>query len=474
MSVDASIYRGLDIPDPMAGANAIGLYQQGKQNQIDQKNKLAALAQQQEMQGYALNDARRKEAAIPQQQADASRNREADYMRGVSSEIAQNPQAATDILNKHKSLAPQTGIDPTHFDWLAKDLLGSEGATSSQMASPDEVAKKAFMHSLTQEQVNKLQFDQMTLKPTFNADAGGYVYPPNSQNPNGRVVTPQGFTPKVIETPEQKRAADLEKSKELIRLTASLRPAQAPDATMALSSDAVEVAAQRYLTDGTLPPMGMGKNGAVGRAAILNHAADIAKGAGDSPESQRVTQLANKSSASALNQLQKQQTMVSAFEKNATKNADMALALSDQVDRTGVPVFNSWIQAGQKNVTGNPQVSQFHAATETFVNEYAKIMSGSMGNTAVSDSARAHAHSLLSTAQSKEQYKAVVSTLKQEMGNRMSGFEDEKKSLLQSMTRQSKPSQVNGHPQDNEAVNWAKLNPNDPRASAILKANGVQ
>jgi hypothetical protein len=61
MAIDAGIYRGLDIPDPMAGANAIGLYQQGKQDQVDRKNKLAALAQQQEMQGYALNDARAKD-----------------------------------------------------------------------------------------------------------------------------------------------------------------------------------------------------------------------------------------------------------------------------------------------------------------------------------------------------------------------------------------------------------------------------
>jgi hypothetical protein len=61
MSIDAGIYNQLNIPDPMAGANAIGLYQQGKQDQVDRKNKLAALAQQQEMQGYALNDARAKD-----------------------------------------------------------------------------------------------------------------------------------------------------------------------------------------------------------------------------------------------------------------------------------------------------------------------------------------------------------------------------------------------------------------------------
>lgn len=33
---------------------------------------------------------------------------------------------------------------------------------------------------------------------------------------------------------------------------------------------------------------------------------------------------------------------------------------------------------------------------------------------------------------------------------------------------------TNAHPQDSEAVKWAKANPDDPRSAAILKANGVQ
>lgn len=33
---------------------------------------------------------------------------------------------------------------------------------------------------------------------------------------------------------------------------------------------------------------------------------------------------------------------------------------------------------------------------------------------------------------------------------------------------------VQSHPEDNDAVQWAKDNPNDPRSAAILKANGVQ
>ena len=36
------------------------------------------------------------------------------------------------------------------------------------------------------------------------------------------------------------------------------------------------------------------------------------------------------------------------------------------------------------------------------------------------------------------------------------------------------PPVIKAHPADNEAVQWAKANPTDPRAAAILKANGAQ
>ena len=203
-----------------------------------------------------------------------------------------------------------------------------------------------------------------------------------------------------------------------------LQEAKQEDAPI-LTPEALDSAARTYSMTGTIPPLGQGKAASALRSAIINKAGELDKLAGKSGQDAAVDRITGKNNQAAYSTLQKQRTMISAFEKNAKSNASMALNLSDKVDRTGIPIFNQWIQAGQKNVTGNPAVSQFHAANETFANEYAKIMSGSMGNTAVSDSARAHAHSLLSTAQTKDQYKAVMSTLNQEMDNRMKGLDDE-------------------------------------------------
>jgi hypothetical protein len=65
----------------------------------------------------------------------------------------------------------------------------------------------------------------------------------------------------------------------------------------AFTSEAIANAAARYNVDGSLPPMGMGKAGSAGRAAILNEAAR--QKAGVSGEQQRFDQLNNKNEVAA-------------------------------------------------------------------------------------------------------------------------------------------------------------------------------
>jgi hypothetical protein len=189
-----------------------------------------------------------------------------------------------------------------------------------------------------------------------------------------------------------------------------------------LSDDAINNAAARYNLDGTLPPMGMGKAGMNLRTEILNRAAKMASG--KDPTEQRVQQIANKADASALLQLRKQQTAGENFEKTALKNADLALAASEKMDRTGVPVFNKWLQAGRRG-TGSVEAANFDAANNSFVEEYAKVMTGSTGGAAATDSARQRAHELLDTSMTPEQYRSNVDILKKEMANRVQSFREQ-------------------------------------------------
>lgn len=73
----------------------------------------------------------------------------------------------------------------------------------------------------------------------------------------------------------------------------------AADADVGFTPEAIGNAADRYNVDGTLPPMGMGKAGSAGRAAILNEAARRKATEGVSGTDQRIAQLGAKGEAQA-------------------------------------------------------------------------------------------------------------------------------------------------------------------------------
>jgi hypothetical protein len=209
----------------------------------------------------------------------------------------------------------------------------------------------------------------------------------------------------------------------------------AANGTGLLDEATIANAAARYNTDGTLPPnLGRGQQGPREIASILKEAAAQAAARGDTPEAQRVAQLSNKANAAALNKLQTQQTMVGAFEKNFTKNADMAEQLSGAVDRTGIPLVNKWVNAGKRAVTGDPDLSAFDASVKATVNEYAKIVSGATGGAGAAQGEISKIEGLLNAAQTPDQVKAVLGLMRKETQNRMAAFDDEKAQLTSSMT----------------------------------------
>lgn len=207
-----------------------------------------------------------------------------------------------------------------------------------------------------------------------------------------------------------------------------------PDNGAQPTADTLEMDAWRYLTDGTLPTnMGRGAQGSGQATAIRNRASALAKDMGMTPDEIRMAQLTNKGQVAAIGQLAKAKAQILQFEKTASMNADLALQASEKVDRTGVPLFNRWLQAGRTAIAGDTEAAAFNAANETFVSEYAKVMSGGYGASATTEGAQSRAHTLLNTANTKEQYQRVVQQLKAEMGNRvkaLNGQMDEEKQNL--------------------------------------------
>jgi hypothetical protein len=195
------------------------------------------------------------------------------------------------------------------------------------------------------------------------------------------------------------------------------------NASANLTPEAIDLNAAQYIKTGQLPALGMG--GAADKGKILNRAAEMAKAQGLDADAMNYKKSAFKADTGALNQITKQKDMILAFESTADKNLDIAQKLSDKVDRTGIPVVNRYLLAGKKSLTGDVDVAKFDAAIRTAINEYARVTSSVTGGGVTSDSARREVEDLLSKAQTKDQIIGVIQTLKQEMGNRKAGYDEQ-------------------------------------------------
>ncbi len=192
-----------------------------------------------------------------------------------------------------------------------------------------------------------------------------------------------------------------------------------------ISPAAIEMEARKILSGGQLPAVGYGKEAAKVRADILNRAAEL------NPDVDlSAAQAQNHALSLALAAQEKQAGQIGSFENTANRNMDVALELSNKVNRTGVPVLNRWIQSGRTNITGDPDAAAFHAAINTVANEYAKVVSSATGGGVTSDSARHEAMSLLNTAQTPQQLQSVINTMRRDMANRIGSFEATRKEQL--------------------------------------------
>lgn len=196
-------------------------------------------------------------------------------------------------------------------------------------------------------------------------------------------------------------------------------------AVAGMSADAIDRAAQSYNLTGKLP-VGLGRKGDVQRA-ILSRAAQFASGV--SVGDNLADQAGRAADVGALKKLEGNSANILSFERTALRNGALAARLSGRVDNGGVPIFNSWVNAGRR-ATGDPAISSFDAAVETFANEYAKVTTSATGGGVTSDSAREHARSLINTAQSPDQFLGVLQTLAEDMRNRKRGLETQRQEIL--------------------------------------------
>jgi len=347
---------------------------------------------------------------------------------------------------------PKTGGYGSAIPYLAKAGLAGVQAAQSPY---DQLTQDAMMNQQLQE-IQRVQTDETMTDKAFaqlisstpELQGQGYENLPASQKAEllkqytgskfksmfdktsntykpAPIKSKEYIDPETKQVMEQELTLDVEKSKkenkEIWVATGEPIPKYKPDTP--LNMDYINQRAMAVARGDMKPPTGREMRSPEGQAII-------AKVLEINPNWSQMTYDVTKSS---LTQLDRQQNMVGAFEKTALKNLDVALEYGMKVNNTQVPVFNRWKNAGMKSIAGDADVAAFNAATETFANEFAKIMSGATGAAAATEGARAEAQSLLNSAMSWDQFKEVANVMRRDMTNRMQSFEEQKFELKTSL-----------------------------------------
>ena len=130
--------------------------------------------------------------------------------------------------------------------------------------------------------------------------------------------------------------------------------------------------------------------------------------------------------AASLKNIEKTRGMVQASEGNANKEADLVLSLVDKGGGSLPRFFNKPLQDFKVQALGNTDAAALRVATESFKNEYVKVLSTQSGVSGgqSSDSARKEADSFINDGLSIEQIKRNIEIMRKSMQTRAASLNE--------------------------------------------------
>lgn len=257
----------------------------------------------------------------------------------------------------------------------------------------------------------------------------------------------------------------------------------------ALTPETVDMAANMFLKTGQLPQLGMGKQAAAARQAILNRATVLGTTGGEGQPAPTVADVAG-NVVSAKQDYKSQEKAVKDFstgmqgrQVNSFNTAIDHLStmdkLSDALANGDTKAINSIGNMIAKQ-TGAPAPTSFNAAKQIVTAEVIKSIVASGGGVKERQEAEAN----FAAANSPAQLKGVINAYKDLMGGQLKSLElqygnttgrkDFEKKLTPAAKEELSKVKSNLTGADAQALEWAKANPNDPRAAKIKQRLGVQ
>jgi len=256
-----------------------------------------------------------------------------------------------------------------------------------------------------------------------------------------------------------------------------------------LTPETIDVAANMYLKTGQMPQLGMGKQAAAARQQILNRATVLGTTGADGQPAPTAADVAG-SIAGAKQDFKSQEKAVKDFStgmqgrqvnsfNTAIDHLDTMGKLSDALANGDTKAINAIGNMVAKQ-TGAPAPTSFNAAKQIVTAEVIKSIVASGGGVKERQEAEAN----FAAANSPAQLKGVINAYKDLMGGQLKSLElqygnttgrkDFEKKLTPAAKEELSKVKSNLTGADAQALEWAKANPNDPRAVKIKQRLGVQ
>ena len=256
-----------------------------------------------------------------------------------------------------------------------------------------------------------------------------------------------------------------------------------------LTPEAISMAANMYAKTGQLPQLGMGKQAAAARQAIINEATKIGMATTDGQPAPTAADVAG-NIVGAKQDYKSQEKAVKDFatgvqgrQVNSFNTAIDHLStmdkLSDALANGDTKAINAIGNMVAKQ-TGAPAPTSFNAAKQIVTAEVIKSIVASGGGVKERQEAEAN----FAAANSPAQLKGVINAYKDLMGGQLKSLElqygnttgrkDFEKKLTPAAKEELSKVKSNLTGADAQALEWAKANPKDERAAKILKRLGVQ
>lgn len=201
-----------------------------------------------------------------------------------------------------------------------------------------------------------------------------------------------------------------------------------------LKDAALDNAAEKYWSTGSLPPGGRGPAVMAQNQKIMNRAAELHQG-----ESIMAGTAAYKANAASLNKIQSNFDNVSAFENTAVKNLDQVAQAGAAIPDLATRFANVPVRMISSQMLGTPEMARFKTALLTAQTESAKILGSSNASGVLSDSARHEAQEVLDGNLPFPAMMASINQLKTDFANRHQSYQQQIQDIKGRMSGGNQP-----------------------------------